>query len=149
MTDNKKKKPLWNKRRRRPRANKSGQFKSGLEKDFALLLMSLGKGVQYEPDRLPFIKQSHYVPDFKIAEKVYIETKGFFPPSKRKDLIAFTEQYPHLKIYLVFDDRKGGGSKCKLYPGAKTTYGDWCDKHGFQYSNITQGIPNDWFTGDS
>ncbi len=30
----------------------------------------------------------------------------------------------------------------KLYKGAKSSYGDWCKKHGFKYADKT--IPKEW-----
>jgi len=32
----------------------------------------------------------------------------------------------------------------KLYKGSPTTYGQWCEKHGFAYANKT--IPEEWLT---
>ena len=117
-----------------------GQFKSGLEKLVASKMLQAGLGAEYEPDRFKFVKQSHYVPDFKIKENTYIEVKGWFMPSDRSKMVAFKEQYPNITIYLLF-----GNAKNKLSRVSKTTYGEWATKHGFVWSDIAEGIPATWW----
>jgi hypothetical protein len=47
------------------------------------------------------------------------------------------EQYPELDIRFVFSN-----SKARLSKLSQTTYGMWCDKNGFLYSDKT--IPEEW-----
>lgn len=47
------------------------------------------------------------------------------------------KQYPLYDIRFVFSD-----SKAKISKGSKTTYGDWCNKHGFLYADKL--IPEEW-----
>lgn len=117
-----------------------GRFKSGLEKLFASKMMEAGLGAEYEADRFPFVKKSHYVPDFKIKENVYIETKGWFAPSDRSKMLSFKEQYPHVRVYLVF-----GNSNNYLSRNSDTTYGEWATKHGYEWCDISDGIPKKWW----
>lgn len=43
-----------------------------------------------------------------------------------------------MDIRFVFQNPKN-----KLYKRSKTTYADWCDKHGFKWA--TKVIPSSWF----
>lgn len=117
-----------------------GRFKSGLEKLVASKMLQAGLGAEYEPDRFKFVKQSHYVPDFRIKENTYIEVKGWFMPSDRSKMVAFKEQYPNITIYLLF-----GNAQNRLSRASKTTYGEWATKHGFIWADIADGIPTEWW----
>lgn len=130
-----------NKQQKKKGQNRKTRFKSSLEKLFAAKLLALGLGAAYEPDRFEFVKRSHYVPDFKIANKKYVETKGFFASSDRSKLVTFKEQYPEIEILLVF-----GNASNRLNRNSKTTYGEWATKHGFRWIDITQPIPQEWWT---
>lgn len=99
-----------------------------------------GLKADYEPDRLPFIRSSHYVPDWKIRPNVYIETKGYFSPSNRANMLSFREQHPGVRIHFVF-----GNAQNRLNPKSKTTYADWCRRHGFKFIDIKQGVPLNWW----
>jgi hypothetical protein len=48
------------------------------------------------------------------------------------------QQHPELDIRFVFTS-----SKSKISKNSKTTYADWCIKHGFKYSDKI--IPDEWF----
>lgn len=52
-------------------------------------------------------------------------------------MIRVKEQHPELDIRFVFSN-----SKTKISKKSKTSYGMWCEKHGFPYSNKL--IPKDW-----
>jgi predicted nuclease of restriction endonuclease-like RecB superfamily len=119
------------------------KFKSGLERSFAKQAFEAGLHFDYETDRFKFITQSHYVPDFKIRENAFIETKGYFSPSNRSKMLSFREQYPHITIYMLFQN-----SKNRLSPKSKTTYAHWCEQHGFEYADIRNGIPKKWWGQD-
>lgn len=122
------------------RRQKKRKFKSSLEKFFAAKMMSAGLGAEYEPDRLEFVKKSHYIPDFKIKDKVYIETKGWFSSSDRGKMVAFLEQYPDVTVYMVF-----GNASNRLTKASKTTYGQWATKHGIKWIDIKDPIPQEWW----
>ena len=51
--------------------------------------------------------------------------------------LKIKDQHPFLDIRFVFSN-----SRAKLNKGAKSTYGDWCDKHGFLYAD--KRIPDEW-----
>ena len=47
------------------------------------------------------------------------------------------EQHKDLDIRMVFMHAKN-----KIYKGSKTTYADWCNKHGYIWAEKT--IPMEW-----
>ncbi len=78
-----------------------------------------------------------YTPDFKLPNGIFVETKGRFVMEDRKKHILIKEQLPNLDIRFVFQN-----SKNKIRKGSKTTYADWCIKHGFKYADKT--VPTEW-----
>lgn len=66
-----------------------------------------------------------------------METKGVFSAKDRKKHLLIKEQHPELDIRFVFQR-----STNALYKGSPTTYGEWCDEHGFKYADTT--IPKEW-----
>ena len=121
----------------RKQALKAG-FRSGLEQDNAAYLRKNNVDFTYEEDKIKYItKPRTYTPDFVLGNGVIIETKGRFMPSDRTKHLLIKEQHPELDIRFVFSN-----SKTRLSKRSKTTYGQWCDKRGFQYADRI--IPLDW-----
>ena len=117
-----------------------GKYKSQLEIKFAAKAKIQGLNFQYEADTFPYVRPSHYTPDWKIGTNTYIETKGYFSPSDRAKILAFLEQYPGIKLYLIF-----GNSNNKLNKNSRTTYGEWAKKHGIESSDIRESLRRDWW----
>lgn len=126
----------------RQQAIKHG-WRSGLEERVAKELTEAGVGYEYESVKVKYdVHETRtYTPDF-ILEKGYVivETKGRFTTADRKKHLLIKKQHPKLDIRFVFQN-----SRAKLYKGAKSTYADWCDKHGFQYAD--KSIPEEWLHG--
>ena len=121
----------------RESALKAG-YRSGLEQDNARHLDKLGAKYRYEEDKIKYIsKVRTYTPDFVLDNGIIVETKGRFMPSDRSKHLLIKEQHPDLDIRFVFSS-----SKTKLSKRSKTTYGDWCNRHGFDYADLL--IPTDW-----
>ena len=114
------------------------RYKNKLEKGMGCLLEKAGIPFTYESDRIPYAKQHHYVPDFKVGG-FYIEVKGRFLASDRAKHLLIQEQQPSLDIRFAFQQPKH-----KIRPGSKTSYADWCDKHGFKWCGLT--VPNSWLS---
>jgi len=116
-------------------------YRSGLESDIGCQLNTAKVKWEFEPERIPFIpKNRTYTPDFVLEGKdgkLYIETKGRFVGADRSKHLLIKSQHPDLDIRFVFSNPKQ-----KLNKGSKTTYGEWCDKHGFKYA--TKRIPDEW-----
>lgn len=115
------------------------RFRSGLEKRTAAWLSLRKVKFKYEETRIPYAVSEvrHYTPDFQLPNGIYIETKGRFLPSDRKKHLLVKKQYPELDIRFVFSN-----PKAKIRKGSKTSYADWCDKHGFLYAQ--EYIPVEW-----
>lgn len=127
-------------RRGKKRLGQKSKYKSRLEERFAQMMQEKGLPFQYEPDRLPYVRSSVYVPDWKIRKDVYIETKGYLSPSNRANMLSFKEQHPGVRIYFIF-----GNANNRLNSRSSTTYGEWATKHGFRWRDIKKGIPLDWW----
>jgi len=114
-------------------------YRSGLEERVSRELDNAGVGYEYEVLKIPYdiIEQRKYTPDFVLSNGVIVETKGRFNTADRKKHLLIQKQHPDLDIRFVFQN-----SKAKLYKGAKSTYGQWCDKYGFMYAD--KSIPEEW-----
>ena len=123
---------------RRRHAIKNG-YRSGLEDDIGKDLTIRGVDFEYEKLKIQWqlVEQKTYTPDFKLPNGIIIESKGRFVAADRKKHLKVKSQRPFLDIRFVFSN-----SRAKLNKGAKSTYGDWCDKHGFLYAD--KRIPDEW-----
>ncbi len=116
---------------------KTPRFKSGLEKK-AWDMMP--KDTTYETDKIKYLVEHTYNPDFTIRPNTYIETKGRFLSADRAKHLYIKEQHPEVKVYFLF-----GNAENKLTKSSKTSYADWCTKYGFEYADFyKEGIPKEW-----
>lgn len=114
-------------------------FRSGLEEQVAAQLRAAGVDPRFETIKIAYTKpQSNhkYSPDFPIGE-IIVETKGRFVTADRQKHLLIKAQHPQLDIRFVFSR-----SKTPISKGSKTTYADWCVKHGFKYADKL--IPTAW-----
>jgi hypothetical protein len=114
-------------------------YRSGLEETIAKDLKEAGISFLYEDKKITYqVNQVRtYTPDFILPNGIIIETKGRFVVDDRMKHLMIREQYPHLDLRFVFSN-----SRNKIRKGSKTTYGDWCTKHGFLYAD--KRIPDEW-----
>jgi len=115
-------------------------FRSGLEESIAENLTSKGVGFSFEELVIPYVKPekpAKYTPDFVLENGIIIESKGRFLTEDRQKHLLVQKQHPEFDIRFVFSN-----SKTKISKRSKTTYADWCLKHGFQYADKT--IPDAW-----
>jgi len=115
-------------------------YRSGLEMDINEALEQKGIEGDYEKHVIKYIipESNHkYTPDFKLPNGIFIESKGRFMLDDQKKHILIRAQHPELDIRFVFQN-----SKAKIRKGSKTTYADWCVKHGFLFADKT--IPDSW-----
>ena len=115
------------------------KFRSNFERVLALDLKRSGVPFGYETKRIDYQKSHYYTPDFVISNGVLIEAKGRFLSSDRGKHLLIQKQHPELDIRFVFMNAKN-----KLNKRSRTTYADWCDRHGFIWSETK--IPNEWLT---
>jgi hypothetical protein len=121
-------------------------YKSNSEYDAAQQLHKLKIDFEYEKEKLAYEwrEDKHYIPDFFLPNKVILEVKGRFMPEDRKKHLFIKSQYPDLDIRFVFDNPYR-----TLYKGGKMTYADWCEKHGYHYCKLRDGIPEEWLAKDA
>jgi len=114
-------------------------YRSGLEERVSKELEEAGVKYEYETQKIKYRVEEDrtYTPDFILPNGIIVETKGRFVVADRKKHLLIQKQRPELDIRFVFQN-----SRAKLYKGAKSTYGQWCDKHGFLYAD--KSIPEDW-----
>ena len=127
-------------------SNTTLNFKSKFERAFSQRLLQLKRqgllaGWYYEKDKLTYTLEHNYLTDFKLLGKngkvIYIETKGYFKPKDRTKHKKIREQHPEKDIRFVFMN-----SKTRLNKSSNTTYGSWCTKYGFKYTDKV--IPKEW-----
>lgn len=119
-------------------------YRSGLEDRISEQLKELSVQFKYEEFKIKYeVNESRtYTPDFELPNGIIIESKGRFVSADRKKHLLVKKQHPHLDIRFVFSN-----SRAKISKGSKTSYGDWCDKHGFLYSDKL--IPEEWINETS
>lgn len=131
--------------RRRPPSNfrhVRAAYRSGLEATIAAALAVAGVPAEFETVKVPYTqpeKARTYTPDFILPNGIVIETKGMFTIEDRQKHLWVKAQHPRLDIRFVFSNAKG-----KLRKGSPTSYADWADKHGFQWSHKV--LPHTWLT---
>ena len=115
-------------------------YRSKAEKEFADVLADAKIKFEYEQDKIPYVVHKKYLPDFYLVDYgFYIEFKGYFKPSDRSKHLFVKEQNQRIDIRFVFMN-----ANQKIYPTSKTSYGEWCDKHGFKWAE--KEIPDEWLT---
>ena len=121
------------------RAARKYGYRSGLEHKLSLYLDELKISYDYEKLKIEWEDLAYrtYTPDFVLDNGIIIETKGMFTAADRRKHLAIKKQHPKLDIRFVFEN-----SRRKLRKGAKSTYAEWCVKHGFKYYDRI--IPEDW-----
>lgn len=119
---------------------RTGIYRSTLEERNAAHVEKLGGVAHFETHYLVYTipeRTAKYNPDFILGNGIIVETKGIFETADRQKQLFIKDQHPELDIRLVFSS-----SKSKIYSGSKTTYADWCEKHGFKYADKL--IPAAW-----
>lgn len=128
-------------RRKRSKVAEERGFKSMLEVKIAEELESMGYPVFYEVDKLEYVvpeTRRKYIPDFSI-NGIYLEGKGRFTSEDRKKMLLVKKNNPTAIIYIIFERPHD-----KLDKRSKTTKAMWCDKNGFKWCDIKDGIPKKW-----
>lgn len=114
-------------------------YRSGLEDRISEQLTDLSVPFKYEEFKIKYEVNEvrTYTPDFELPNGIIIESKGRFVAADRKKHLLVQRQFPELDIRFVFSNSKG-----KISKGSKTSYADWCDKHGYLYADKL--IPEEW-----
>lgn len=123
------------------------KYRNKFEEKTGKVLYDLGIDFGYESEKLPYVVEGQYIPDFIVKKadgtKLYIETKGngrSFDHATRRKMIAVKKQNPELDIRIVFYSDGKIGPKRK--DGTHLKQSDWATKHGFIYA--IRDIPESW-----
>ena len=122
------------------RIKKINGYRSGFENKVASALSEQSISFEYEVTQIEYIKpqtRTKCTVDFTLPNGILIETKGRWTTEDRKKHLLIKDQHPNLDIRFVFQNPKG-----KIRKGSKTTYADYCDKHGILWAD--KEIPNEW-----
>ena len=117
-------------------------YRSGFEHKVADQLKEANTNFEYETTVIDYVKpETHhkYTVDFTLPNGILIETKWRWVLEDRKKHLLIKEQHPELDIRIVFQNPNG-----KIRKGSKTTYAEWCEKHGIQWAN--KEIPSEWMS---
>ncbi len=112
-------------------------MRSHLEEQVADLLDQMKVSYQYESEKLPYLIEANYIPDFKVGD-IYLEAKGYFPPDQRRKMKAVKKAHPYLDIRIIFQSPNN-----KISKRSKTSYAKWAEKNGFPWCAY-YAIPVDW-----
>lgn len=116
-------------------------MRSKFEEKIAKELTQGGVDFTYESKTVYYSLVHSYTVDFVLPNGVMIETKGYFTAEDRAKHLAVRKQIPNLDIRFVFMR-----AKTKIHKNSKTTYADWCNRHGFRWAEGS--IPQEWIDGE-
>lgn len=95
--------------------------------------------VEYETEKIPYLIQAYYLPDFKVTLRdgrvFYVEAKGAgraWDSDVRRKMILVKEQHPDKQIFLVFYRDAEFGAKRKN--GSRQKQSDWSVKAGYPFA---------------
>ncbi len=110
--------------------------RSGFEADVMADLKRRKVRFDYEKLKLKYVVERTYLVDLQLDNGIIIEIKGWFKPADRSKMLKVKAQHPDLDIRMLFMRDN------TLNKTSKTTYTQWCYKHGFPCA--VGRIPNDW-----
>ena len=107
-------------------------YRNGYE---ARCAAQIGPEYAYEPIKLTYVLECSYLPDFvDVPNKRIIEAKGLFDAADRRKILAVKAQNPDYSIEIWFQK-----PSMKISKGSKTSYADWCEKHGIAWKQGPTG----------
>lgn len=129
---------------KRLQSRRDREHRSQLEQDVEQALQSQGYQPQYETEKFPYVLHRKYTPDFRVGD-VYVEVKGWWPSAERAKFLSVIFSNPDLPIFVALQR-----PLLTLSKQSKTTYAQWCSKHGIAWCPIP--IPPDfmarWMNGE-
>lgn len=120
-------------------ARRVTKFRSKFEEKLYNEAIEQDVKLRYEPDKdkLPYVVEGKYLPDFVLSNGIIIEAKGLFDYQMRRKMLAVKKANPDRDIRLVF--MRAGN---KLAKTSKMTYAGWAEYHGFPWAEGS--IPLAW-----
>jgi len=119
-------------------------YRSGFEVKIGKQIVEQGHKLRFEDMQITYQRPlSKYTPDFILDNGIIIESKGRFVGADRAKHLYIKKQHgDKYDIRFVFTN-----ANARLTKTSKTTYGEWCTRHGFKYS--VKEIPKGWFEEES
>ena len=117
---------------------KTSKYRSGLEERVADLLSGLGVSYEYESEKISYVIQHHYTPDFILPNHTVLECKGYWDAADRRKIKQVKKDNPDLDLRMVFQSPYNTISR-----KSKTTYAQWCEKLDIPWTHF-HDIPLDW-----
>lgn len=114
--------------------------RSGLEESICANLQARGVSYEYETLKISYTrpeKKHTYTPDVILPNGIILELKGRYLTEDRQKHLLVKAQHPEYDIRFIFSN-----SRTKISKRSPTTYGMWCEKHGFLYAD--KDIPDAW-----
>lgn len=112
------------------------KFRSGLEEKVALDLEKRKVDFQYEHERIPYVVERKYLPDFQLPNGIYIEAKGFFRNEDCRKMRLLQSQYPDKEFRFLFQNLN------TKVQSKRFTNQQWAEKYNFAYCEGR--VPEEW-----
>ena len=112
------------------------RYRSGLEKSVALDLTKRGIDFQYEHERIPYIVERKYLPDFQLPNGIYVEAKGWFRDEDCRKMRLLKAQYPDKEFRFLFQNLN------TKVQSKRFTNQQWAEKYNFAYCEGR--VPDAW-----
>lgn len=113
-------------------------FRSKFEESIYEAAMRSRKKLVHEPYFIPYIIKGSYLPDFVMPNGIIIEAKGYLDAASCRKMKAVKATNPDLDVRFVLQNANGKRNK-----RAKLKNWEWCERHGFPWSEGT--IPLSWW----
>ena len=115
---------------------KTSKYRSGLEKSVAFDLNKRGIEFQYEHERIPYVVERKYLPDFQLPNGIYIEAKGWFRDEDCRKMRLLKAQYPDKEFRFLFQNLN------TKVQSKRFTNQQWAEKYNFAYCEGR--VPDAW-----
>ena len=90
----------------------------------------------YEDERIPYVVERKYIPDFQLPNGIYVEAKGWFRDEDCRKMRLLKAQYPDKEFRFLFQNNK------TKVQSKRYTNQQWAEKYNFKYCEGT--VPEDW-----
>ena len=90
----------------------------------------------YEDERIPYVVERKYLPDFQLPNGIYIEAKGWFRDEDCRKMRCLQAQYPDKEFRFLFQNNN------TKVQSRRYTNAQWAEKYDFQYCEGR--VPEDW-----
>ena len=122
--------------KKKTKTSKEVKYRSGLEKNVAFDLNKRGIDFQYEHERIPYVVERKYLPDFQLPNGIYIEAKGWFRDEDCRKMRLLKAQYPEKEFRFLFQNLN------TKVQSKRFTNAQWAEKYNFQYCEGR--VPDAW-----